>query len=100
MASFIESALLKMSSDNSSMKTTTEPCSFEQRLGSLVQQLQSADAPTTSTTPPASKNVASSLLELTEAAAQLARVEMMLAQITESAPEEESAKRFHEISLQ
>merc|ERR1719191_2198508 len=43
---------------------------------------------------------ASLLLDLTEAASQLARVEIMLAQVTESAPEEETAKRYHEISLQ
>merc|ERR1719428_1832022 len=43
---------------------------------------------------------ASLLLDLTEAASQLARVEMMLAQVSESAPEEESAKRYHEISHQ
>jgi len=101
MASFIESALLKMSSENSAP--------FEDRLSSLVEKLDSKAAtaaesdptPTsissTSKTPAA---VASTLLELTEVASQLARVEMMLAQVTENAPEEESAKRYHEISLQ
>jgi len=98
MASFIESALLKMSSENSAP--------FEERLGSLVQQLDSKATTTTSdqtrtpSKPKSPATVASSLLELTEVASQLAHVEMMLAQITENAPEEESAKRYHEISLQ
>jgi len=98
MASFIESALLKMSSENSAP--------FEERLGSLVKQLDSKATTTTSdptrtpSKPKSPATVASSLLELTEVASQLAHVEMMLAQITESAPEEENAKRFHEISLQ
>jgi len=98
MASFIESALLKMSSENSAP--------FEERLGSLVKQLDSK-APTISSepTPTSSKprtpaTVASALLELTEVASQLAHVEMMLAQVTENAPEEDTAKRYHEISLQ
>jgi hypothetical protein len=99
MASFIESALLKMSSENSAP--------FEDRLGSLVKKLDqkavtTAPEPTltTTSTPKTPAAVASSLLELTEVASQLARVEMMIAQVTESAPEEESAKRYHEISLQ
>jgi len=98
MASFIESALLKMSSENSAP--------FEERLGSLIKQLDSnaktaASEPTpTSSKPKTPASVASSLLELTEVASQLAHVEMMLAQVTENAPEEENAKRFHEISLQ
>jgi len=101
MASFIESALLKMSSENSAP--------FNERLGSLVKEL---DPQATSTlpeptrtsskpkTPATPASVASSLLELSEVASQLAHVEMMLAQVTESVPEEESAKRYHEISLQ
>eukprot|EP00746_Dinoflagellata_sp_MGD_P149320 gnl/MRDRNA2_/MRDRNA2_81366_c0_seq3.p1 gnl/MRDRNA2_/MRDRNA2_81366_c0~~gnl/MRDRNA2_/MRDRNA2_81366_c0_seq3.p1 ORF type:complete len:293 (+),score=79.14 gnl/MRDRNA2_/MRDRNA2_81366_c0_seq3:90-968(+) len=100
MASFIESALLKMSSENSTP--------FEDRLNSLVKQLDSKaastalDSTTTSVspTPKTPADVASSLLELTEVASQLAHVEMMLAQVTENTPEEESAKRYHEISLQ
>jgi len=98
MASFIESALLKMSSEKSAP--------FEERLGSLVKQLDPEAAITTSepaptsSTPKSMATVASSLLELTEVASQLAHVEMMLAQVTENAPEEESAKRYHEISLQ
>jgi len=98
MASFIESALLKMSSENSAP--------FEERLGSLVKQLDTkattaASEPTlTSSTPKTPASVASSLLELTEVASQLAHVEKMLAQVTEHAPEEENAKRYHEISLQ
>jgi hypothetical protein len=100
MASFIESALLKMSSENSAP--------FEDRLGSLVKQLDSKAAtatpePTPTNAAPALNTpaaVASSLLELTEVASQLARVETMLSQVTENAPEEESAKRYHEISLQ
>jgi len=102
MTSFIESALLKMSSENSTPKATLDSCNFEDRLGSLVKQLepQSGMPVVTSSAPPPSRTVASVLLELTEFATQLARVEMMLAQVTESAPEEESAKRYHEISLQ
>jgi len=101
MSSFIESALLKMSSENSTSKAASESCNFEDRLGSLVQQLEPKSAePTTSPTPTTTGTVASLLLELTEVASQLARVEMMLAQVTESTPEEESAKRYHEISLQ
>jgi len=98
MASFIESALLKMSSESSP--------SFEERLGGLVKQLDptaatNASEPTrTSSKPKSPATVASSLLELSEVASQLAHVEMMLAQVTENTPEEESAKRFHEISLQ
>jgi len=98
MASFIESALLKMSSEKSAP--------FEDRLGSLVKQLDSKAAITTSEPTPTSSSpkslatVASSLLELTEVASQLAHVEMMFAQVSENAPEEESAKRYHEISLQ
>jgi len=98
MASFIESALLKMSSENSAP--------FEERVGSLVKQLDlkattAAPEPTcTSSAPKTQASVASSLVELTEVASQLARVEMMLAQVTENAPEEESAKRYHDISLQ
>jgi len=104
MTSFIESALLKMSSENSTPKAVSESGSFEERLDSLMKQMQpkSADAqPTyTSSTPKAQATVASLLLDLTEAASQLTRVEKMLAQVTESAPEEETAKRYHEISLQ
>jgi hypothetical protein len=104
MTSFIESALLKMSSENSTPKAASDSCNFEERLGNLVKQIEpkSADVhPTgTSTTPATPANAASLLLELTEVASQLARVEMMLAQITDSAPEEEGAKRYHEISLQ
>jgi hypothetical protein len=104
MTSFIESALLKMSSENSTPKAAPESCTFEERLGSLVKQLEpkTADAkPTcTSTTPATTGTVASLLLELTNVASQLTRVEIMVAQITESAPEEEGAKRYHEISLQ
>jgi hypothetical protein len=85
-------------------KTTLESCSFEERLQSLVKQLEtkSADAkPTgTCTTPATPGTTASLLLELTNVVSQLTRVEMMLAQITESAPEEEGAKQYHEISLQ
>eukprot|EP00746_Dinoflagellata_sp_MGD_P149318 gnl/MRDRNA2_/MRDRNA2_81366_c0_seq1.p1 gnl/MRDRNA2_/MRDRNA2_81366_c0~~gnl/MRDRNA2_/MRDRNA2_81366_c0_seq1.p1 ORF type:complete len:324 (+),score=82.79 gnl/MRDRNA2_/MRDRNA2_81366_c0_seq1:119-973(+) len=91
-----------MSSENSAP--------FEDRLGSLVQKLdskaattapESAPTPTiTSSAPKTPASVASSLLELTEVASQLARVEMMLAQVTENVPEEESAKRYHDISLQ
>jgi len=96
MASFIESALLKMSSENSAP--------FEERLGSLMKQLDSKAATTASepasSTPKAKATVAASLLELTEVASKLAHVEMMLAQVTENTPEEESAKRYHEISLQ
>jgi hypothetical protein len=101
MASFIESALLKMSSENSA--------SFEECLGSLAKQLDSkattaASEPVStdiaSSTPKTPTNVASALLELTEVASQLARVETMLSQVTENAPEEEGAKRYHEISLQ
>eukprot|EP00746_Dinoflagellata_sp_MGD_P149321 gnl/MRDRNA2_/MRDRNA2_81366_c0_seq4.p1 gnl/MRDRNA2_/MRDRNA2_81366_c0~~gnl/MRDRNA2_/MRDRNA2_81366_c0_seq4.p1 ORF type:complete len:291 (+),score=75.63 gnl/MRDRNA2_/MRDRNA2_81366_c0_seq4:90-962(+) len=97
MASFIESALLKMSSEKS--------VPFEERLGSLVKQLDSkataaASEPTcTSSTPNTPAAMASVLLELTEVASQLAHVEMMLSQVTENGPEEESAKRYHEISL-
>jgi len=83
MASFIESALLKMSSENSAP--------FDEQLGSPVKELADPKTPAT---------VASSLLELSEVASQLAHVETMLAQVTESVPEEESAKRFHEISVQ
>jgi len=103
MASFIESALLKMSSDNPTPEAASESCNFEDRLGNLVKQLDSkaaATEPTRSSTPKSSGNVASLLLDLTEAASQLARVDKMLDQVTESAPEEESAKRYHEISLQ
>jgi hypothetical protein len=102
MTSFIESALLKMSSENSTSKATSESCNFEERLGSLVQQLEpkSAEPTVISSAPTTPGTVSSLLLELTEVASQLARVEMMLAQVTESAPEEESAKRYHEISLQ
>jgi len=103
MTSFIESALLKMSSENSTPKAVPESCSFEERLDSLVKQLEPKSAvakPTSTSTPATPGNVASLLLELTDVASQLARVEMMLAQITESTPEEEGAKRYHEISLQ
>jgi hypothetical protein len=104
MASFIESALLKMSSENSTPKASPESCTFEERLGSLVKQLEPKPAetqPTTTSTPPATpSSIASLLLELTEVASQLARVEKMLDQCNESAPEEENAKRYHEISLQ
>jgi len=110
MASFIESALLKMSSENSTPEAASESCNFEERLGSLVKQLDlkstntkpepAATPDRTSSTPKTPSTVASSLLELTEVASQLARVEMMLVQVTESAPEEEGAKRYHEISLQ
>jgi hypothetical protein len=98
MASFIESALLKMSSENSAP--------FEERVSNLVKQLDSkatttASEPTyVSSAPKTQATVASSLLDLTEVASQLARVESMLAQVTENAPEEETAKRYHEISLQ
>jgi len=99
MATFIESALLKMSSENATPKAVPESSNFEDRLGNLVKQLESKseDAKPTCTS---TTNVASLLLELTEAASQLSRVEMMLAQISDSAPEEEGAKRYHEISLQ
>jgi hypothetical protein len=95
MASFIESALLKMSSEKSAP--------FEEQLGSLAKQFDSEVAiakPEPTSTPKTPATVAASLLELQEVAQQLAHVEMMLAQITESPPEEESAKRYHEISLQ
>jgi len=102
MASFMQSALLKMSSENSTPKVALESCNFEERLESLVKQLEpKSEKPTiTSSTSTTSGTVASLLLELTEFATQLAHVEMMLAQVNGSAPEEESAKRFHEISLQ
>jgi len=92
-----------MSSDSSPTKAAPESFNFEERLGSLVKQLApktEVAQPTGTSTPATPSNVASLLLELTEAASQLARVEMMLAQITESAPEEEGAKRYHDISLQ
>jgi len=97
MASFIESALLKMSSESSAP--------FEEQLGSLVNQLDSeapvtASEPTRTSAPKTPAALASSLLELQEVAKQLAHVEMMIAQVTESPPEEESAKRYHEISVQ
>jgi len=98
MASFIESALLKMSSENSAP--------FDERLGSLVKKLDSqAETTSPEPNPNVSKprtpaTVASSLLELTDVASQLAHVEMMLAQVTENAAEEETAKRYREISLQ
>jgi len=98
----MQSALLKMSSENSTPKVALESCNFEERLESLVKQLEpKSEKPTiTSSTSTTSGTVASLLLELTEFATQLAHVEMMLAQVNGSAPEEESAKRFHEISLQ
>jgi len=92
-----------MSSENSTTKATPESCNFEERLGSLVKQLApktEVAQPTNTSAPSTPANVASLLLELTEVASQLARVEMMLAQIMESAPEEEGAKRYHDISLQ
>jgi hypothetical protein len=104
MTSFIESALLKMSSENSTPKVDSASYNFEERLGSLVKQLEPKPAetqPTSTSTPPATpSSIASLLLELTEVASQLARVEKMLSQCNESAPEEENAKRYHEISLQ
>jgi len=97
MASFIESALLKMSSENSAP--------VEEQLSTLVKELDSgaaitASEPARTCVQKSPATVAASLLELQEVAQQLAHVEMMLAQITESPPEEESAKRYHEISLQ
>jgi len=92
-----------MSSDNSKDKVALGSCSFEERLGNLVKQLEShpVNAPDgLSSTAKTASTVASSLLELTEVASQLARVDVMLAQITESVPEDESAKRYHDISLQ
>jgi len=107
MASFIESALLKMSSENST-KAASESCTFEERLNNLVKQLEpksTNEYPTDAASPPKTpgpkeKKVASLLLELTQATSQLAHVEMMIAQVTESVPEEEGAKKYHEISLQ
>jgi len=100
MACFIESALLKMSSENSTPKGTTR--NFDERAESLVKQLEQKSPESQQAGKPAttSGKVASLLLDLTEVASQLARVEMMLVQITETAPEEEGAKRYHEISLQ
>jgi hypothetical protein len=100
MATFIESALLKMSSQNSTP--------FEDRLNNLVKQLDSKAATAvpdstpscTTTKPKTAAGLAALLVDLTEVASQLARVEMMLAQVTDNAPEEENAKRYHEISLQ
>jgi hypothetical protein len=96
MTSFTESTLLNMSSEISTPQAAPESSNFEKRLGSLVKQLElkSADGQ------PACTSTTSLLLELTEVASQLAKVDMMLAQLDESAPEEENAKRYHKISLQ
>jgi len=96
----MESALLKMSCANSTPKGTTES-NFEERAESLVKQLQKSPESQPAGKPATtSSKVASLLLDLAEVASQLANVEMMLVQITETVPEEEGAKRYYEISLQ
>merc|ERR1719272_476778 len=44
--------------------------------------------------------MATALLELADIAAQLARVDTMMAQVVDTTPEEEDAKRWHQVSIQ
>merc|ERR1719345_416413 len=49
---------------------------------------------------PKDAGMAAVLLELVNIAAQIARVDQMIAQVTNGAPDADEAKRWHEISLQ
>merc|ERR1719160_251063 len=49
---------------------------------------------------PQKSSSAAAILELVNIAAQLARVDQMIAQVTDGTPEADEAKQWHEISLQ
>merc|ERR1719272_2213404 len=49
---------------------------------------------------PKALGLAAVLLELVNIAAQIARVDQMIAQVTNGVPDADEAKRWHEISLQ
>jgi len=92
MLAFLESTMAQSQANDS------ECASFDQRIGSLVK-----GSPEKSSSPGASgaaSKMASVLLELVNIAAQLARVDQMIAQVKEGAPDTDEAKRWHEISLQ
>jgi len=101
MLAFMENAIVQPT--KAPLDKDAEPRSFEERLGSLVSQL-GPKAVTTSEpqaeTPKTQGTVAAALLELTDIVAQLARVDTMMAQVADSIPEEEDAKRWHEVSVQ
>jgi len=108
MLSFLETALQVQSNDS--------PCGdFDERLGNLVNlgkqpmALKRGDSPEpeaeaspshTEAAPKAPGTMAAVILELVDIAAQMARVDQMIAQVTKGAPDADEAKRWHEISLQ
>jgi len=103
MMSFLESALLQSTQAQINDSTGGD---FNQRLGSLMTHSTSKKSegspepePEMDTSPKAS-GLAAVLLELVNIAAQIARVDQMIAQVTNGAPDADEAKRWHEISLQ
>lgn len=109
MMSFLQNALVQSQSD-----VTKAPAdNFEQRIGSLMNRVSQSQAgavhnrepepevsPNMPTTAPKELgNMGAALVELSEVANQLARVDLMLAQVTEGSPQDDEAKKFQEISL-
>lgn len=81
---------------------------FEQRVGGLVSQLDKSGTKALNVPLPdgtagvtkGSRDMATILLDLVTIASQLARVDQMLEQVTQGAPDAEDAKQWQQISLQ
>lgn len=76
---------------------------FEKRVAGLIGESKpnmKSEPPVAEASKEAKPTVASILLELTTIAAQLANVDQTMAEVNKGAPEEEEAKRWHEISTQ
>jgi hypothetical protein len=98
MLAFLESALLQSEQAQNNDSMTGD---FDQRIGSLMKPEGSLEPePEMAEAAPKAPGLAAVLLELVNIAAQIARVDQMIAQVTNGAPDADEAKRWHEISLQ
>jgi hypothetical protein len=113
MLAFLESALLQPEEAQINDSTSGD---FDQRLGSLMTQLgkqskatkpegsqepepEMASFPIGADASTKAPGLAAAVLELVDIAAQISRVDQMIAQVTTGAPDADEAKRWHEISL-
>jgi hypothetical protein len=86
------------------IENVTQPTEdFNNCVESLVVEQKSTSKPepqAQESTKNTKNTMAAILLELTTIAAQLAQVDMTMAKVNDGAPEDEEAKRWHEISVQ
>lgn len=83
--------------------TNSSTQDFNIRIEKLLGEQQSKSAPESQVqeaTKNTKKSMAAALLELTTIAAQLAKVDMSIAEVHDGVPEDPEAKRWHDISIQ